>query len=87
MKNFLCFFIIFLCIISLFYFINRNRELMETIDILNTKLEEKQLEIEQYINTINEQNKSFKSCYDSGIIVLELQHNVPPFIVCSGVQL
>ena len=64
MKNFLCFFIIFLCIISLFYFINRNRELMETIDILNTKLEEKQLEIEQYINTINEQNKRIEELED-----------------------
>ena len=38
-------------------------------------------------NSINEQNKIFKSCYDSGIIILELQHNVPPFIACSGLQL
>lgn len=64
MKNFLCFFIIFLCVIILCYFINRNINLMENIDILNTKLEEKQLEIEQYINTINEQNKRIEELED-----------------------
>ena len=37
---------------------------MENIDILNTKLEEKQLEIEQYINTINEQNKRIEELED-----------------------
>ena len=57
MKNLLYFFIILLFIVTLCYFVNRNIKLMENIDILNTKLEEKQLEIEQYINTINEQNK------------------------------
>ncbi len=32
-------------------------------------------------NRVNKQNKIFKSCYESGIIILKLQHHVPPFIV------
>ena len=64
MKNLLYFFIILLFIIILCYFVNRNIKLMENIDILNTKLEEKQLEIEQYINTINEQNKRIEELED-----------------------
>ena len=64
MKNLLYFFIILLFIVTLCYFINRNVKLMETIDILNTRLEEKQLEIEQYINTINEQNKRIEELED-----------------------
>lgn len=64
MKNLLYFFIILLFIIALCYFVNRNIKLMENIDILNTKLEEKQLEIEQYINTINEQNKRIEELED-----------------------
>ena len=32
-------------------------------------------------NCANKQNKIFKSCYESGIIILKLQHHVPPFIV------
>lgn len=64
MKNLLYFFIILLFIITLCYFVNRNINLMENIDILNTKLEEKQLEIEQYINTINEQNKRIEELED-----------------------
>lgn len=64
MKNFLCFFIIFLCIISLFYFINRNRELMETIDILNTKLEEKQLEIDHYLSDIKDKDDYIEELID-----------------------
>lgn len=64
MKNLLYFFIILLFIVTLCYFINRNVKLMETIDILNTRLEEKQLEINQYINTINEQNKRIEELED-----------------------
>lgn len=64
MKNLLYFFIILLFIVTLCYFVNRNIKLMENIDILNTKLEEKQLEIEQYINTINEQNKRIEELED-----------------------
>ena len=64
MKNLLYFFIILLFIVTLCYFVNRNIKLMENIDILNTKLEEKQLEINQYINTINEQNKRIEELED-----------------------
>lgn len=64
MKNLLYFFIILLFIVTLCYFVNRNIKLMENIDILNTKLEEKQLEIEQYINTINKQNKRIEELED-----------------------
>ena len=32
-------------------------------------------------NRVDKQNKIFKSCYESGIIILKLQHNEPPFIV------
>ena len=64
MKNLIYFFIFLICILTVCYFINRNINLMENIDILNTKLEEKQLEIEQYINTINEQNKRIEELED-----------------------
>lgn len=68
MKNLLYFFIILLFIITLCYFINRNVKLMETIDILNTKLEEKQLEIDQYITQIEEKDKRIEELEDEARI-------------------
>lgn len=64
MKNLLYFFIILLFIVTLCYFINRNVKLMETIDILNTKLEEKQLEIDQYVSQIEEKDKRIEELID-----------------------
>lgn len=64
MKNLLYFFIILLFIVTLCYFINRNVKLMETIDILNNKLEEKQLEIDQYITQIEEKDKRIEELID-----------------------
>lgn len=64
MKNLLYFFIILLFIVTLCYFINRNVKLMETIDILNIKLEEKQLEIDQYITQIEEKDKRIEELID-----------------------
>lgn len=64
MKNLLYFFIILLFIVTLCYFINRNVKLMETIDILNTRLEEKQLEIDQYVSQIEEKDKRIEELID-----------------------
>ena len=64
MKNLLYIFIILLFIVTLCYFINRNVKLMETIDILNTRLEEKQLEIDQYITQIEEKDKRIEELID-----------------------
>ena len=64
MKNLLYFFTILLFIVTLCYFINRNVKLMETIDILNTRLEEKQLEIDQYVSQIEEKDKRIEELID-----------------------
>ena len=64
MKNLLYIFIILLFIVTLCYFINRNVKLMETIDILNTRLEEKQLEIDQYVSQIEEKDKRIEELID-----------------------
>ena len=37
---------------------------METIDILNTRLEEKQLEIDQYVSQIEEKDKRIEELID-----------------------
>lgn len=68
MKNLLYFFIILLFIVTLCYFINRNVKLIEAIDILNTKLEEKQLEIDQYITQIEEKDKRIEELEDEARI-------------------